>query len=526
MPDSTVANEPATVVKVKEMLHECLDSQGVPYYNPDNPTVLTDGSTVDDQFIDAIRRFQTDIPHRAWPVDGRIAIGGATYRELESQLQRQRQPTEMSEGENQNATPPKSFVYSLFMHLNSETVDDSLPIRFPWLSTVQLPYTTEEIEQQRQAETTDPLDGEKAYQLTDAVGPETGRNRPPNIVPDVQWVQRRLARHNCYYYDGEPDGIFNEGLEAAIREFQIQYVSYYQSHDADARIDPGHATEQSLRMTTWELNQARQRRDPNYHRRRFIECLQQINPDSGVAAVVTDINCRVSAGDILWTIGKGVIIEQEAEESDESEDIPLAPTLHWELFSKQPLIGLSVWNKIEDDNDDLTIDVVSLITQVEGEGQNGSISNGNANSQHPDGILSPQEIRDFYQTENSENWRHTQFRFCSEWGLNLDHAIEALGQIVSQGDPVWSTIGSKENWAPYQWWREAGTAVPESPLVWHYNPIAFMELYQAQFPRPAGQSNNLSQPAQGPTASNVHRVTDESSPEREEQMDYDGDTIP
>src|SRR5690606_28688412 len=63
-------------------------------------------------------------------------------------------------------------------------------------------------------------------------------------------------------------------------------------------------------------------------------------------------------------------------------------------------------------------------------------------------------------------------RFVSEWGIpDLDAAISAMrGRYV--------TWNLKARMQPYQWWqeaRDAGVDLPESSLIWHYNPVTVLE---------------------------------------------------
>ena len=66
----------------------------------------------------------------------------------------------------------------------------------------------------------------------------------------------------------------------------------------------------------------------------------------------------------------------------------------------------------------------------------------------------------------------------------------------------WNTRCLAPSLAPYLWWPAADDAVPASPLVWHYNPIAFMQRYWQLFPRPAEAT-----PTPAPTNSSTTRTT-------------------
>jgi len=90
-----------------------------------------------------------------------------------------------------------------------------------------------------------------------------------------------------------------------------------------------------------------------------------------------------------------------------------------------------------------------------------------------DKILTTEELKNFYANdEKAKQLRSCVCKFVSEWGIpDIDKAIKKLRDR-------WFTWGLKEHIKPYIWWQDAvkqGVDIPESPHVWHYNPIRFME---------------------------------------------------
>ncbi len=556
-----VPNTSSDVVEVKRLLH------GAGHYDPEDSTLLTNG-TAEPGFIEAILAFQRTFVRRP---DGVIDIPGSSYRRLQQAEQaRQREQQAAAARERGEPEPRPSLVYSLFMHLHPETLDDALAERIPWLARVQLEPSEEERQQEERdrrereqrvnSEITE--DGaDRDYAMQDDVGPPRRRRGPANTEDDVRWVQRRLTRHG--HYSGPADGQWSDAVDQGVRAFQSEHVAYYRNRTPDAGISAGRATDAALRQTPAELEAAAedpQARDGGIDRR-LVSRAAERSDEAGPTAVVTDLDARISAGEPLWTAGVGRAFNDtsvrapapaapapaatgvSARAADASAPQPI---IHWSIFSEEPLIG--AWDEIEDtDNADLTVDVASLINRAqqraqqqdaddedgpqgsegedtadsgegedapggsEGEaapdgsedrapsdqaaaGSDGSGSGGPAGALREDEILSVEEIHRFYASEDSHFLRRVQCRFNSEWGLDLDQTVDALRGMG------WNTRLLSHQMAPYMWWEEAGDAVPGSAVVWHYNPVAFLELYWQQYPRGEAPAEATAGAAASPTA--------------------------
>jgi N-acetylmuramoyl-L-alanine amidase len=129
--------------------------------------------------------------------------------------------------------------------------------------------------------------------------------------------------------------------------------------------------------------------------------------------------------------------------------------IHWEVFSEAN--QRPAWPTAEDEDYDLTCDpeeIFSLIPQP-GWGQN-------------PWNLDADEIAAYYQSDKCVEMRTIATRFCTEWGLNLEATLDRLKHRFDVGPP--------EDYDPYLWWPKVeGATLPEDRLVWHYNPIAFLE---------------------------------------------------
>ncbi|TWT42098.1 N-acetylmuramoyl-L-alanine amidase [Phycisphaerae bacterium RAS1] len=159
------------------------------------------------------------------------------------------------------------------------------------------------------------------------------------------------------------------------------------------------------------------------------------------------VKAHVGAGDKLWTMGEYG-----------SPDYRSA-MIHWEIFSQDNLVPS--WRQAVDSEDDFNMDCQQILGLVE-QDFFGS-----------DEVLTADEIDRFYSTNpSSKLLRQWACQFASEWGVDLDTAIDKL-------KGRWFTGHLKERIAPYLWWDEAaaaGVPLPAGKKVWHYNPIALMDI--------------------------------------------------
>jgi murein DD-endopeptidase MepM/ murein hydrolase activator NlpD len=161
----------------------------------------------------------------------------------------------------------------------------------------------------------------------------------------------------------------------------------------------------------------------------------------------------------------------------------MGKTLKFYAFMKEPsekscikVEVLSGWVTREDDLDDYNIDNEKIKTLL------GDLL--------ADNILTRDELVQFYSQDpdgKASQLRKYACKFCSEWGIpDIDAAISRLEKA---GFKV-----SKDNMEPYQWWkaaRDAKVDLPESASVWHYNPIAFLEMLGAPPARVVVKSDHL-----------------------------------
>ena len=167
------------------------------------------------------------------------------------------------------------------------------------------------------------------------------------------------------------------------------------------------------------------------------------------------VDRAVKAGDPLWTMG-----EYGSRGSR-------ANMIHWEIFSEENLFADTKrypgWSAAEDTSEDYNIDNREIVGMVDQE----------SGFFESDDILTAEELQRFYssQNKNVKQVRRIACRFVSEWGINLDKAIPKMkGRYM--------TWGLKDDISPYVFWAKAAAAkvpIPAKPLVWHYNPIAFVE---------------------------------------------------
>ncbi|WP_155310019.1 peptidoglycan DD-metalloendopeptidase family protein [Desulfosarcina ovata] len=479
----TATNPPEQVAEVKRLLHQCTNTAGQPYYQADG-ALLSDGNTVDDGLVTAIVNFQTDIqeelsPNERFEPDGIITIGGRTWRRLEAHAREVSERTGDGDTSAQRESLPPNVVFTLFMHLAPLALEDHLVNDIPWLGRVRV--ETED-DDQLQADEEDDPPAQRNRHLSGNVGPGEA-----NLREDLLWVQQRLirlTRNETEPYTGPADGQWSSTLENAIRAFQEAHVPYYDTHPVDGIINPSRratSTNQRLCMTRSQLTRVSEAEGICQE---FVEQLQQRDNPDVPANVFTDIDCRVTAGEVIWKVGTARTIAIPTTE--------FRHLLHWEIFSVEPLI--TGWDRIDDDtDDDLTIDVPSLINRVESVSSGATTSSngleesqpeaGGENALREDGLLTTTEVRAFYSSPDRIALRQTMCRFCSEWGLNLDNAVTAIDDLG------FNTTGLRERLAHYMWWPQVNdVGLPESPLVWHYNPIAFLDYYLGLFPRATAPS--------------------------------------
>lgn len=188
----------------------------------------------------------------------------------------------------------------------------------------------------------------------------------------------------------------------------------------------------------------------------WVQSIAQVMPNtallealrSGKIVRPTDyVKAQVRAGDKLWTMG------------EYGSPGYRSAMIHWEIFSQENLAPS--WRQAVDSEDDFNMDCQQILALVE-QDFFGS-----------DEVLTAEEIDRFYSTNpRSKLLREWACQFASEWGVDLDVAIDKL-------KGRWFTGHLKERIAPYLWWDEAaaaGVPLPASRKVWHYNPIALMDL--------------------------------------------------
>jgi peptidoglycan hydrolase-like protein with peptidoglycan-binding domain len=494
-----VPNSPEHVREVKQLLHE------LGHYNPEDPALVDDGSVLDAPFLAAIIEFQ------GAHADGVIDIPGTSHARLPEAVEASRRRREDDARAARGEPPARPrMVYSLVMHLRAEPLEDALVERIPWLARMNLEPTADETarEAAERAERSARLAAEiaedgpdRTFSLRGDVGPPRRRRSPANAPDDVRWVQRRLRRHHAF--SGEPDGLWSASLDAAVRAFQTAHVPYYRGRPADASISPTGSTSHTLRMTPSELET--QEHDPEAAGagtldRRFAARAAQVDATTGVAQVLTGLDVTIYAGEPIWTAGVGLAfapsdVEGPGIATRAADEASTSTVVHWEIFTEEPL--LDDWEQIDDDrDDDLAVDVPSLINRVQASvpppepfdeayddpttapPEDGASEPAEVRTLGEDDVLSLTEIRSFYAGESSRFLREVQCRFTSEWGVNPSSTVDALRALG------WNTRLLAARLAPYLWWDAAGTAVPSSPLVWHYNPIAFMQRYARLFPQP------------------------------------------
>lgn len=455
------SNTPADVLAVKQALRE----KGLAITDPTDPTP-------DDELFAAIVSYQSTLaspyepdPERPsprakkWP-DGVITVGGYTWKEL---FPTGRPIVDPQEDPKKPSTPtrppldPKRTIYSLFMHVAAVPITAALVKRVPWLAKAKLPDSTpptpEEEAKAAAEHAADVAEGARA--LSGHVGRKEGDHKAPGKPADIEWVQRRLVRHGMYAFDPATQaGVFDDALDLAIRSFQETYVAYFASHDrpGSGRVLKGKKTYKALAAPANELRAPGKKAkvDPAFRDRLVAR------GDDGMTRVISGLSIPVGGNEVLWLAGQAPVAQGEGS---------MESLVHWEIFSESQVVGAWEGAALRDTNDDLTLDVPERIfeavelTELPGFERNS--------------MLTPLELAGFYASERSMFLRRTPCLFRSEWGMDLATAIPRIGKMAI------ATAGLGKLLTPMMWWDHAADVLPPSPVVWHYNPIEFIGLYQS-----------------------------------------------
>lgn len=458
-------NPPELVVQVKRRLSVLINPQNLlPYYLPDDPARVEDG-TCDGELVFAIRSFQDDIPGRTWKIDGKMTVGATTWKAMfpEEEDDDDDDPPDPEEPPPPRSDTPRT-LWTVVMHLSAEALDGTLAKTIPWIADVELAPDPNDAAEVEAAKTRDDHAAdveEAAYPFTGPVGMDVGS------PADIEWVQKRLMRL-IEDYKGPANGFFDGATEAALKELQRTRTKYYKKHEPTGTVKAVDPTEKknksetlaALRKTRRELGL-----DPTPSVDPVLAHRLAKHGVDGTARVVTGLGVKVKSGDPIWLSGHGRAL-------DESDVLAPRPAVHWEMFTTDPLVAH--WPQLDDDSNDLTVDVPMLVEDVEIDDGGGDFAT--------DGLLTPAELVEFYASGRGQSMRTLQCRFKSEWGLDIGPAVARIDELGLDTD------GLAEELAPYMWWSEAGDAVPASPIVWHYNPIELVGLYQSildeMMPRP------------------------------------------
>lgn len=464
-------NDLADVVQVKRKLNEHNypplpgDDEGTPprpYYEPKNAADLDD-PTVTAELGNAIAAFQkANVP--GIKPDGVVNIPGATWTALHDGAPPD-EPSKPTKPGAPPSVPPERVLYSLLMHLQPLAIDRKLAEAFPWLARVKLsaepvappPEEPDEEERKRAQQEHEEDLAEAAHELAGAVGAPSGEGVPAqNFFDDVLWVHKRLIRFE--FHEGPPSSTCDEGLIAAIREFQNTHHKFFKkNHKGDGRVDPGGETIKALRKTRAELmagtggggSKPRIEVDPA-----FVERARERHPN-GMAKVMSGLDVKVRSGDALWRSGQA-----QGYVSDDRAVVKL-DQIHWEVFSEHLLV--TDWDDpIEDLDEDLAADVPKqLLAFIEAPSP----------EFERNGLLRPSEICEFYRSRRGEFLRRTPCHFFNHWALDPDTAVVRLQEMGFE------EIGLADRLRPLMWWNEARDVLPSTPLVWHYNPIELLAQY-------------------------------------------------
>jgi len=163
---------------------------------------------------------------------------------------------------------------------------------------------------------------------------------------------------------------------------------------------------------------------------------------------VCKFDIPVIAGEPIWTVG---------EYGSEGHRTGI---LHWEIFSVEDIFP--DWPHVRDTDKDFNMDTEKIMSLIE---QDDSWFES-------DEILTSDELKEFYKSnKNAEKLRSYVCKFMSEWGIDLETAIDNM-------KGRWITFHLEDRIRPYLWWDETkkkGVPLPTQKHVWHYNPIRFVE---------------------------------------------------
>lgn len=231
-----------------------------------------------------------------------------------------------------------------------------------------------------------------------------------------------------------------------------------------------------------------------------------------LAVAGSSTTTRVKAADPLWKSGTyAPVLPRETPTG------PRGKLIHWEIFSEENLLpsrpfrpdDKELWKKIgwpfwevSDPDGDWTMDCQEILALVAK-----GVPEGEAEQDREKltgEILNPKEIESLYtQPDVAAKLRHLAARFTLEWAVDARTGLRKMKS--AELDQAWwgklgqrFTGGPREDWsqhvdaewadrqaryfAPMLWWRAPrdgrGGGMPGS-LVWHYNPIAFLDAFCA-----------------------------------------------
>ena len=388
-----------------------------------------------------------------------------------------------------------SPIYALFMHLPAREalarpggIDDAAA-ELPWLSRALFPpeenalgksanaqreikRAHKALEDALSAEPDDVIADDSTYALTGDVICEDKRlpaaykmRRKPGKSRrdkkrvddywDVQWVQKRLIRLG---YDAlTVNGVADAHLEHLIRHFQSTFVSM-SDEDLGGAVTVRGETVKQLRKPLALLEYEKRLGDmpaveppASPIDERFFDALTEIGQDA-LTKVVTGFHSRVSAGEVLWYMG-----DSDPDGGASNKD-PRNNYIHFEIFSRERMVR--AWQTLEETEGADPTKNVSVVHAIE-------------KAIGVRGPLTADRLRAFFQTDASSFLRKRETCFTSEWCADLKKHIAYLRELG------YDTIHLEKELAPYLFWRGAATVLPDTPRVWHVNPIAFIETYQA-----------------------------------------------
>lgn len=468
------ASNPPNLVRE---LAEALDARG--HYDGDDEqrgsgamhralhdAVLEYQEELDDPYAEKNATRKHPLP---WP-DGVVDVPGYTWNSL-FPPEPKPEPSNDPKPSGDTQPDPERTVYTLLMHLGPLDPADAAAA-FPWLARARLPVGPGPVPLESTAEPGDPLLDAEDYDTDAACDDEDdgGHEHSPlgslegthalsgpvamgcTNTDDVRFVETRLIELGQLERPS-PSGVADEAFEAAIVRFQTEYVWLHKPKFRDGVVSPGGRTDDYLRKTAEELEAIKAGGGKTKPRARtlhpaFAEALRRTDA-SGHAAVLSGLSIDVDAGEPLWISGLATGFEDDGGVKHSEE-------VHWEIFSEHLIF--ETWDEIDDADDDLAFDVPkTIVLDLDLSG---------------DGLVDPDEIEAFYAAGDALDLRRTACRFRSEWDPNLDAALERIETLG------FSTVGVRESWEPYLWWKHALDVLPPRPHVWHYNPIEFCAVYQ------------------------------------------------